>query len=216
MRNVRLRLHKESGSTDLTMSRKFSGIQQIALVTLRTLIGWHLLYEGYYKLALPGWSRAGTPITAWTSAGYIKAATGPIARVLQKMIDAGWANWIDNTVKIGLLLIGLSLILGLFTRAGSLAALVLLVLFYLLSVPLSGTQQPGSEGAYLIVNKTLIEAAGVFVVLVSRTELMAGLDLLLARRISARVQSPLASQPEAKGDEAVEVSTSVESTHGEL
>ena len=34
------------------------------------------------------------------------------------MIDAGWIGWIDKTVKIGLLLVGLSLILGLLTRAG--------------------------------------------------------------------------------------------------
>ena len=37
--------------------------QQIAVVALRTLIGWHFLYEGYVKL-LPAWSRDGQPMPA--------------------------------------------------------------------------------------------------------------------------------------------------------
>jgi thiosulfate dehydrogenase [quinone] large subunit len=140
------------------------------------------LYEGYYKLVVPGWSQDGAPIGAWSSAGYLKGATGPLARVLQRLVEAGWIGWIDNSVKVGLVLIGASLILGLFTRVGAAGALVLLALFYFVSIPLAGTQQPGSEGAYLIVNKTLIEAAAVCVLLTFNTQRIAGLDLLLARR----------------------------------
>jgi thiosulfate dehydrogenase [quinone] large subunit len=161
----------------------YSSAQQTALVILRTLIGWHFLYEGYYKLMLPAWSSEGAPLPAWSSAGYLKAASGPLALLFQRMIDAGWIGWIDATVKVSLLLIGFSLILGLFTRAGCWGALLLLALFYLAAVPLAGTQQPGSEGAYLIVNKTLIEAAAVGVLLAFNTGAIAGLDLLL-RRIS--------------------------------
>jgi thiosulfate dehydrogenase [quinone] large subunit len=159
-----------------------SPFQQVALVLLRTLIGWHFLYEGYYKLVVPGWSQDGAPIGAWSSAGYLKGASGPLARVFQRLVDAGWIGWIDNSVKIGLVLIGVSLILGLFTRLGAAGALLLLSLFYFVSIPLAGTQQPGSEGAYLIVNKTLIEAAAVCVLLAFNTQRIAGLDLLLARR----------------------------------
>ena len=100
------------------------------------------------------------------------------------MVDAGWTPWIDRSVKMGLLLVGLSLILGLFTRIGALAALVFLSLFYLLYLPLAGVPQPGNEGTYLVVNKTLIEAAAVFVLLVFDTGSIAGLDLLLRRRKS--------------------------------
>jgi thiosulfate dehydrogenase (quinone) large subunit len=159
-----------------------SNRQQVALVALRTLIGWHFLYEGYYKFALPGWSADGTRLGAWTSAGYLKAATGPLAALFQRMLEAGWAGWLDRGVKVGLVLIGLSLMLGLLTRLGCWGALLLLALFYLLMVPLSGTQQPGSEGAHLIVNKTLIEAAAVVVLLVFNTGALAGLDLLFAKR----------------------------------
>ncbi len=157
--------------------------QQVSLIVLRTLIGWHFLYEGYYKLMLPAWSPEGVPLAAWTSAGYLKAASGPLAWLFQRMIDAGWIGWIDATVKVSLLLIGLSLILGLFTRVGCWGALFFLTLFYLLSVPLAGVPQPGNEGTYLIVNKTLIEAAAVGVLLAFNTGAIAGLDLLL-RRVS--------------------------------
>ena len=163
-------------------SARRSGAQQTALVVLRTLIGWHFLYEGYYKMALPGWSADGVPLAPWSSAGYLKAATGPLARLFQWLADRGWTGALDTTVKISLLLIGLSLVLGLFTRAGCRGALALLMLFYLLAVPLAGVPQSGSEGTYLIVNKTLIEAAAVAVLLVFDTGAIAGLDLLLARR----------------------------------
>jgi thiosulfate dehydrogenase [quinone] large subunit len=163
--------------------------QQFALIVLRTLIGWHFLYEGYYKLRLPGWSAEGAHLGAWTAAGYLKAASGPLAWPFQRMLDAGWAGWLDWPVKIALVLIGLSLMLGLFTRAGCWGALLLLSLFYLLMVPLSGTQQPGSEGAYLIVNKTLIEAAAVAVLLAFNTGAIAGLDLLFANRKEQRAMN---------------------------
>jgi thiosulfate dehydrogenase [quinone] large subunit len=159
-----------------------STARQALLIVLRTLIGWHFLYEGYYKFRLPGWSAAGERLGAWTSAGYLKAASGPLAGFFQRMMDAGWTGVLDWSVKIALVLIGLSLMLGLFTRAGCWGALLLLSMFYLLMVPLAGVQQPGSEGAYLIVNKTLIEAAAVAVLLTFNTGAIAGLDLLFASR----------------------------------
>jgi thiosulfate dehydrogenase [quinone] large subunit len=163
-----------------------SGAQQAALVVLRTLIGWHFLYEGYYKLMLPAWSADGRPLPPWTSAGYLKTASGPLARLFQWMIDGGWIGWIDNTVRISLLLIGLSLILGLLTRVGCWGALFFLTLFYLLAIPTAGSPQPGNEGTYLIINKTLIEGAAVGVLLFFNTGTIAGLDMWLARWKSAR------------------------------
>jgi len=159
-------------------------IQQIALVVLRTVIGWHFLYEAYYKIWSPAWGPTGTPLPRWTAAGYLKGASGPLASLFQRMVDGGGTPWIDRSVKIGLVLIGLSLILGLFTRIGAIAALLFLSLVYLLYLPLTGVPQPGNEGTYLIVNKTLIEAAAVFVLLTFDTGKIAGLDLLLRRRKS--------------------------------
>jgi thiosulfate dehydrogenase [quinone] large subunit len=164
----------------------YSFAQKATLVTLRTLIGWHFLYEGYYKMMLPAWTSDGVPLAVWSSSGFLKAATGPLARPFQWLIDKGWIGWIDNSVKIALLAIGLSLMLGLFTRVGCWGALILLVFFYALAVPLTGAQQTGSEGAYLIVNKTLIEGAAVALLLAFNTGTIAGLDLLLGNGRSWR------------------------------
>src|SRR5215471_4771130 len=94
-RNVRLFSAPTSdvrwrSSMNSVMSNRLPGPQQTALVILRTLIGWHFLYEGYYKLLSPAWSAEGKPLQPWSSTGYLKAATGPLARLFQWLIDAGW------------------------------------------------------------------------------------------------------------------------------
>lgn len=165
--------------------------QQVALVSLRTLIGWHFLYEGYYKLVMPAWSAEGEPLARWSSAGYLKAASGPLGGLFRRMIEAGWTAWIDRAVEVGLIAIGLFLILGLLTRIGLWGAVVLLSLFYVLSIPLKGTPQPGSEGTYLLVNKNLIELVAVLVLLAFKTERIAGLDLFwLKKRKTSEIKEP--------------------------
>lgn len=158
-----------------------TAFQQVSLVLLRTLVGWHFLYEGFVKLWLPAWSRDGAPILAWSSAGYLKAASGPLAPFFRGLAESRVLPFVDAAIAVALVLIGLSLLLGLFTRAGAVGALLLLSLFYVAQIPLSGVHQAGAEGTYLLVNKTLIEAAAVLVLLAYRTESMAGLDLLRSR-----------------------------------
>jgi thiosulfate dehydrogenase [quinone] large subunit len=177
-----------------TSRSHLSALQQILLIALRILIGWHFVYEGYYKLMVPAWSSDGVPLAGWSSAGYIRAASGPLARLFQRMLDAGWTPWIDNAVKIGLLLVGVSLMLGLFTRMGCWGALFLSAMFYLSAIPFTGAPQAGAEGAYLIVNKTLIEATAVCVVLAFNTGSIAGLDKLLAGKSRRRKADRVADQ----------------------
>jgi thiosulfate dehydrogenase (quinone) large subunit len=150
-------------------------LQQTTLVVLRTLIGWHFLYEGYTKLLQPAWGRAGAPLAAWSSAGYLKAATGPLAGVFHSLGDASWIGTLDLVVAALLVAVGLSLMLGFFTQTGCLGALGLLAMFYLSSIPM-GLPEARAEGTYLIVNKNLIEAAAVLVLLSFRTGRIAGLD----------------------------------------
>ena len=128
------------------MSRSYRDLP-IALV--RIVIGWHFLYEGWAKLIQPG----------WTSSGYLKSATGPLAGLFQ------WLASTDSTVRLvdqlnvwGLLLIGLALMLGVLIRPAALSGVVLLALYYLAHPPLFAPAANGvSEGQYLIVNKNLIE-----------------------------------------------------------
>jgi thiosulfate dehydrogenase [quinone] large subunit len=152
------------------------------LILLRTLVGWHLAWEGFVKLWWPSWSRGGWPLPRWSAAGYLQSATGPFADTFRALGESGWVSVIDVVVAIALLLTGLSLMLGLFTQTGALAAFALLVLFYVSSLPTLGVIGPGAEGNYLYVNKNLVEAAAVLVLLVFRTGRIAGLDLLLADR----------------------------------
>lgn len=169
----------------------FSGTQQVTLVLLRTLIGWHFAYEGYFKLLHPAWNRSGTPLEPFSSAGYLRNASGPFAELFRTLADPAWAPWVDSFVALALLTAGVLLILGWFTQTACVVALSFLTLFYISSMPLQGTPEPHAEGTYLIVNKNLIEAAAVMVLLAFRTGRIAGLDML-HRRVSPAVP---ASEP---------------------
>jgi thiosulfate dehydrogenase [quinone] large subunit len=160
-----------------TEPHSLSSFQQTALVALRTLIGWHFLYEGIYKFRLPGWTPEGKPMAAWSSLGFVKGvANGPMGDLAQSMASAGLLPVVDKLLMFGIAAVGISLILGLFTRAGCIGGIFLLCLFYVLNVPVSGMHQSGAEGAYLLVNKTLIEGVAVLALLAFDTGRIAGLD----------------------------------------
>jgi thiosulfate dehydrogenase (quinone) large subunit len=160
---------------------EMSASQAVTLVLLRTVVGWHFLYEGLVKLWLPAWGRDGAPLTAWSAAGYLGAANGPFADVFHAIGRSPRLPEISLAVALALVGVGLSLILGLFTQAGAIGALVLLASFYLSNVPTRGVPMAGAEGAYLFVDKNLVEAAAVAVLLAFRTGRIAGLDLWLYR-----------------------------------
>jgi thiosulfate dehydrogenase [quinone] large subunit len=169
------------------VTTELSPLQRFSLVALRTLIGWHFLYEGYYKLMLPGWSADGQALGGWSAAGYLRGATsGPLAGLFRSLAGSAAGGWIDIAVPVGLALVGLSLILGLLTQLGCWGAAGFLTMFYLSAIPTSGAPQPGAEGTYLLVNKNLIELAAVIVLLSFRTGRIAGLDLLWSGRASVR------------------------------
>lgn len=155
-----------------------SPTSQVALIVLRTLIGWHFLYEGYFKLVLPAWMSDGSHRGLWSSASYLSGVTGPIGHLLQVWFSAGLGPAIDIAVIAALCAIGFSLMLGLFTELGCYGALAMLALFYVTALPLDGFAHAGAEGNYLIVNMNLIEAAAVAVVWSFRTSRIAGVDQL--------------------------------------
>ena len=125
---------------------------------------------------------AGRPVAEWSAAGYLKAATGPFAFFFHALADPPWIGAIDVAMAVALCVVGLSLMLGLYTQAGCYGALGLLALFYVSAIPLSGVPEPHAEGAYLIVNKNLVEAGAVLVLLSFGTGRIAGLDKLREKR----------------------------------
>lgn len=157
-------------------------LQQTFLVLLRTAIGWHFLYEGYFKLASPAWSRAGTPLEPFSSAAYLQATSGPFAGVFHALASPAWVHRVDLAVAIALIAAGSMLMLGFLTQLGAALAMALLAVFYMSAIPSTGLPQPHAEGTYLIVNKNLIELIAAGVVMAFRTGRIAGLDLLLRRR----------------------------------
>ena len=158
----------------------FPRTPMIAITVLRVFVGWHFLYEGLAKLTAPSWS----------AAGFLKQARGPFADLFRGL--ANQPNLLANADLItmwGLTLVGAFLILGLFTRLASLAGIGLVLLFYLCNPPFVGYfYSIPTEGSYLIVNKNLVEAAALGVILVTRSGRAAGLDRIIHRLLRGRAR----------------------------
>jgi len=150
---------------------KLSRTPLIAITVLRIFVGWHFLYEGITKLSSP----------AWSAAGYLKQSRGPFADMFKWL--ASQPNLLANADLItmwGLTLVGLFLILGLFTRLASLAGIGFILLFYLCNPPFLGYfYSIPTEGSYLIVNKNLVELSALVVILFTRSGRFAGLDRIV-------------------------------------
>jgi thiosulfate dehydrogenase [quinone] large subunit len=150
----------------------------IAITVLRVLIGWHFLYEGITKISA----------ATWSAAGYMRAARGPFADFFRWI--AGQPNLLDNANTVtmyGLTIVGLLLILGLFTRLAALGGIAFILLFYLATPPFIGYfYSIPSEGSYLIVNKNLVELAALVVILLTGSGKFAGLDRIVHVLFSRR------------------------------
>ncbi len=83
--------------------------------------------------------------------GYLRAANGPLADLFHALADSAWLPWIGRSSPRALVLVGLSLMLGLFTQAGW-GALALLALFYLSNLPTHGA--PSREPRATICSST--------------------------------------------------------------
>jgi len=140
----------------------------IAITVLRVLVGWHFLYEGIAKISSPTWS----------AAGYLKQARGPFADLFKWLAAQPDLLATANLITMwGLTVVGVLLILGLFTRLASLGGIGFILLFYLCNPPFVGYfYSIPVEGSYLIVNKNLVELGALIVVLVTGTGRFAGFD----------------------------------------
>jgi uncharacterized membrane protein YphA (DoxX/SURF4 family) len=145
-----------------------SSVLKVFLIMLRTVIGWHFLYEGIAKLYTPN----------WTSAGYLE---------MSRWIFKDFFSWIaahPSLLRIvdlmniwGLVAIGLGLMLGLFVRWASIAGVLLLLLYYVANPPLLGMDfGTVTEGSYLVVDKNLVELFALCVLAFIPAGYLAGLD----------------------------------------
>ncbi len=165
----------------------------IVLTMLRVFIGWHLLYEGLTKLFSPDWS----------ASGYLQSATGPLAAMYQSLAANDTLLMIVNILNTwGLLLIGLGLLMGLFTRIAQVSGIVLLLLYYMSHPPVF--TEPGffREGSYFIISKDFLEIIALAALMFVPTGNFLGLDGIL-RRISRKpVHTMDHGQPDPEAGEA--------------
>ncbi len=83
----------------------------------------------------------------------------------------------------GLVAIGLSLIIGLFSRPAIIGGILLLAMYYLSHPAFLGLGYAlPSEGNYFIINKTLVELFALYVLLVFPTSKTIGIDRLIFRK----------------------------------
>jgi uncharacterized membrane protein YphA (DoxX/SURF4 family) len=176
-----------------TKPLKLPRLQRTVLFVLRVAIGWHFLYEGLVKLLSPGWTSAAyLAESRWILSGFFRwIAVHPFALKVVDFLNV----W-------GLILIGLALLLGLFTRAASIAGILLLALYYVARPPFVGiSSSPMAEGNYLIVDKNLVEliALGVLAAFAGRSSfglrrIFAGLAAKLRRRTSPQPSAETPAQ----------------------
>ena len=147
---------------------QLSGWQKTVLVVLRFAIGWHFFFQGFGKLISP----------YWTAEGYLGASWGPFKWIT----TAPWALGIADTMMVlGLMVVGILLMIGLFTRVACLLGIILLGMIYAAIPPLdfTGFVVSTAQGTELYVDKNLIEILALVVVASFGTGHIIGLDILV-------------------------------------
>jgi len=149
------------------MMKHLTERQSIWLVMLRIAIGWHFLYEGLVKVIDGNWS----------ARLYLLDSRGPFASLFHSMASNDRILSVTDFLnEWGLLLIGLSLILGILSRWASYAGMTMLLFYYLSHPPFPGiAYSMPSEGNYFIIDKVAIEFFALGVLSLFPTEQRAGL-----------------------------------------
>ncbi len=148
-----------------------AGGQLIVMVILRMAIGWLILYEGIGRVMNSNWS-----LSAYLSgsrgflAGYFNSlATHPSLMSAFEIIS----EW-------GLILIGMGLVFGLFSRFFSLSGLVFVLIGYLSHPPFLGLSYTSIiHGSYLVVNELFILFFLFLLFILFPTSHIVGLDRLI-------------------------------------
>lgn len=88
-------------------------------VTFRLLMGWFMLFDGLHLLQTPNWTASGFLLGAKTFPAFYAWFAQPMH-----------AWWVDPINSWGITLIGVALLLGVFTRPAAWAGAVLMLLYY--------------------------------------------------------------------------------------
>lgn len=152
-------------------SNKFKNIVTI----LRILIGWHFLYEGIVKLYNPD----------WTAFGYLASAQGPFKSIFSALANESLIGWVDTLNMAALIVVGITLLLGVFERIGAIVGIGLLAMYYLAHPPFPGSVQLNVEGNYWLVNKNLIEMVALILLYYVPTGHLFGIKALRKQKLAS-------------------------------
>lgn len=146
----------------MRVNLNYTRIQKVVLVGIRLIIGYHFLFEGMDKLFKPNWS----------SVGFLVQSNWVFSDVFNFMANnASLVGAIDFINIWGQILIGLSLILGLYAKWGAYAGALLLFLYYIAVPPFVG-------GASFI-DKNLFELLLFLITAYFPTSKIIGLEILI-------------------------------------
>jgi uncharacterized membrane protein YphA (DoxX/SURF4 family) len=143
------------------MKVQFKIVNERFLITLlRVAIGWHFLFEGWSKILIPNWS----------SSGYLQNTSGFFSPFYHWLASVPLILHITDILNVyGLILIGLALFIGLFSRVASLAGALLLTLYYIAYPPYGNLLMSGDAHLF-IVDKLFIEAAALLFLFVYKEQ----------------------------------------------
>ena len=156
----------------------------LAVSILRMAIGWHFLYEGIAKITAASWS----------SQSYLANSTSFLSPFYHWLASSPAIGVIDWVNIIGLILIGLALFFGFFTRIASAFGALLLLLYYFAYPPFGFSLITTTGESHLyIVNYQLFEAI-VLVVFAIYPQTGYSIEAWLRRLIASRKTKDAASE----------------------
>jgi len=125
---------------------------KLLVTILRVAIGWHFIYEGLSKI-LQG---------NWTASSYLLNTSGFLSGFYHALASSPAILKVTDLLNMyGLLLIGLALFIGFFSRLASICGALLLTLYYFAYPPFGNPLISAADGHIFIVDKLFIEATAL-------------------------------------------------------
>ena len=142
----------------------YSKIEVFVLMVLRLVIGYHFLEEGVNKLLNPNWN----------SAPFLLQSNWIFSDFFHNLVNNQVLLPLVNYLNIyGQILIGLSLILGMFSSVAAVIGALLILSYYV-------TFPPFVEG-YTFIDKNLFEFFAFLITALFPTSYIIGLDSLIGK-----------------------------------
>jgi thiosulfate dehydrogenase (quinone) large subunit len=149
------------------MNATDSTSERLLVFLLRMTMAWTFLYAASHQVFVPGWSATGFLEHTKTFSGLFSLFTGSVMGPVTSFL-----------VEYGHLLIGLSLLTGFMLRASSIAAIVLMILYWMAHMDFPFITDTNN----FIVDSHVVYAIVLGLLIVKRAGHVWGLDEWAARR----------------------------------